>query len=318
MDPHQEALLAAAARLGIEANDLSAEYGLDAVAYRRGDRRALVLKGRIYPSLTAVSERLCDDKQATKTVLRALGIPCPESVVFSDPEAEEPALAAFLARHTPAVSKPLDGTDGEAVVLDLTAPAEIVDHWREHRGRYERFLLEEQVDGGDLRMQAVGGKLVAACRREPGSVTGDGRSTVAELVAARDRQVRAQNPNNRLEVDRVSRELLREQGLTLEAVPAPGRRVWLKKVANLGQGGDLVDVTGELHPRWEEWVEQLAEALGLRIFSLDAITADPARDPATAARVLELNARAQWLHHTFPEGGGHDLPGLILADLLPP
>lgn len=316
MDPHQEALLAAAARLGIETTELSAEYGLDAVVYRHRDRRAVVLEGRIYPSLDAVADRLCDDKQATKAVLAELAIPCPESVAFSDPEIERAPLSEFLARHTPAVCKPLDGTDGEAVALDLASLDEIAAHWREHRGSYPRFLLEEQVAGDDLRIQAVGGELAAACRREPASVTGDGTATVSELIAARDRVVRAKNPANRLEVDTVTRELLRRQGLAPDEVPAAGRRVALKKVANMGQGAHAVDVTDRLHPRWAEWVRQVAELLGLRIFSLDAISADPSRDPAGAARVLELNARAQWLHHTFCEGRRHDIPALVLRDLL--
>lgn len=314
MDPHQKALVTAAAALGIEVEPLEADWGTDAVRYRRGERSEIVVRGRIYSSLSAVAQQVCDHKHAAKALLRELGIPCPASFVLRA-GGDRAALAEFVERRSPCVCKPLSGTEGRAVLLDVDRAQTALDHWRRHRRRHGPFLVEEQVAGRDLRIQAVGGEPVAACRREPASVSGDGVSTLSQLVAARDRLVRSQNPRNRLEPDAAMHELLRAQRLDLDAVPEVGRRVRLKKVSNLSQGGHAVDVTAELHPRYAQWVRAVSRRLRVRIFSLDAITDDPGRDPLEAAQVLELNARSQWLHHGFSERRRHDVATLILRDL---
>ena len=214
------------------------------------------------------------------------------------------------------VAKPLTGSDGIGVGMDLRSFDDLLTHWQLHRELDTQFLVEQQVAGQDLRIQAVGGRLVAACRREPAYVTGDGSSTVAELAAERDRIVQSQNPMNRLHLDAVSLELLREQELDLDAVPAAGSKVRLKKVANVGQGGHVIDSTDEVHPLYAEWITRVERKLGVRIFSLDLITEDPAADPRHASQALELNGKAQWLHHTFSAGRTHDFPVLVLQDLL--
>ncbi len=316
MDPHQKALIAAAGRLGVSVRDLSEAWGEDLVAYEHSGRRELVYRGRGYASMSCIAERVCLNKAATVDLLAEMGIPTPKSRVFREPEAERQKLERFMKDGSLFVVKPLHGQDGVGVGMDLRSFDDVLAHWRLHRELDSRFLVEEQVPGEDLRIQAVGGHIAAACRREPASVVGDGNSTVLELAEARDRFVQGQNPKNRLELDEVSHELLREQELDLDAVPATGRKVRLKKIVNVGQGGHVIDVTDELHPLYREWVSLIARQVGIRIFSLDVISEDPGADPRRASRVLELNGKAQWLHHTFSEGRTHDIPALVLRDLL--
>ena len=147
-------------------------------------------------------------------------------------------------------------------------------------------------------------------------VLGNGSSTVAELAEARDRFVQSQNSKNRLQLDEVSYELLREQELELDSVPGAGREVRLKKIVNVGQGGHVIDVTDSIHPLYGDWIARIARRFGLSVFALDVITEDPGADPLGASRVIEVNGAAQWLHHTFSEGRTHDIATLVLRDLL--
>ncbi len=104
-------------------------------------------------------------------------------------------------------------------------------------------------------------------------------------------------------------------GRTLESVLAAGEEVRLKTISNMSVGGVAVDVTDRIHPDYARWVEAVAARLGLDIFALDIVAADPAAEPGSSASVLEINPRPQWLHHTFSERRTHDIPGLILDHL---
>ena len=324
-DPHQQALLDAAARAGIRAEDLRERWLLDAVRYYRGDRSALVFEGSIYADLGAQVDRICDSKHACKALLEEIGIPTPPSLWVArgarSPAALREQLGALQARAPGArwVCKPVLGTNGVGVVMDLAGADDVLRHLDGRRDDGP-WLVEAQLQGTDLRLQAIGGTLVAACVREPAAVVGDGQQTLAALIAARAAAVRAQNHQNDLVVDAQTRALLDAQGLDLPDIPAAGRRVQLKAVANIAQGALAVDVTDEIHPAYGAWMRRIGERLGLSIFALDVICRDHRTDPGAAAPgavgALEINARPQWLHHTFSERRQHDIPGLILRALL--
>lgn len=315
LDPHLQALIAAAGPLGIHASDLSASWGQSVVAFDHNGHRELVFDGITFSSLSVVARQVCRNKLATHEVLHELGIPTTTGRLFHDAESERQDLERFVADGDAFVVKPLHGADGVGVGMDLRSIEEVVEHWRSIRDLDDGFLLEKQEPGEDLRIQSIGGRAVAACRREPASVIGDGSASIAELAAERDRLVRSQNPNNRLRLDGVSHRLLGEQGLEPDSVPEAGRRVRLKKVANIGYGGHVYDVTDRMHPAYADWVAAIARRLDMSIFSLDVISRDPSADPHEAGVVLEVNGEAQWLHHTFSEGRTHDIPTLILQDL---
>ncbi len=314
-DPHQVRLVEAAGARGIVVADRSGDWGIDAVELSLGGRSELVLKGRVFSSLGAVADRICDHKHAAKAVLAELGIPAPRGILFRDPERERPVIDAFWVDGAAHACKPVDGTEGRGVRLGLSERAELSAHWETWRTEYEAFVLEEEVSGEDLRVQAIGGRIVAACTRRPAYVTGDGARSVGELIEARRAVIRGQNPQNRLEVDADTLSWLERAGRTLESVPAAGEEVRLKTISNMSVGGVAVDVTDRIHPTYGLWVDAVGARLGLDIFALDIVATDPEAEPESAASVLEINPRPQWLHHTFSERRRHDMPGLILDHL---
>lgn len=323
MDSHQQKLMEAAARLGIETEDMSDLWRINAVKYRYQGREELIIDGRIYSSLGHQQDILIDDKHVTKMILKELGIPVPDSCVFVVEEDEslapedeiESQIEGFFKKDQLYVCKPLLGTEGDAVGMHLGSMWAIEEHVNANREAYATWLLEEQIEGQDLRIQAICGKLVAACVRKPAFVTGDGVRELDDLIAAHNEKIAGQNPQNKLEIDGAARQLMRQQEVYLSSVIEEGRRIVLKQVSNMGQGGVAEDVTDVLHPRYREWIEQIAERFRIRTFAFDCISNDPSADPLENSATLELNAKAQWMHHTFSDVRQHDIPTLILKDL---
>lgn len=315
MEIHQQRIVEAARRLGIEVIDLSGSWRMDALLLRRGDQERLVIQGRVYASLSHQAHMLAAHKHACKQYLAGLGIAVPEGLVFQDAKTSRPAIAEFVAAHAPVVCKPLDGTDGKGILMDIEDPRQVEEYWRVVRRDYDQFMLEEQVSGGDLRIQAIGGNLVAVCIRVPTTLYANGRDTVRQLISAKNEIIRRFNPENRVEIDQQVLSLLGARGLSLDSIPADGAEIPIKRVANMAQGATAVDVTGEIHPRYTEWINAIAAGLKLSIFSLDAITTNHRADPAAHAKVLEINAQPAWMHHTFSEKRRHDIPTLILKQL---
>lgn len=314
-DLHTVRLIEAAERLGITVTDLSERWYIDAICLNYQGRQEYVIDGRNFSSLTDQANELCCHKQASKDLMAEIGLPVPAGLVFDDYSRHADAIADFFERYRPAVVKPLDAAHGRGVEMGIEGPAEVEAYFEAHQHDDPFFLLEEEVAGEDLRMLAIGGELVAACSRRPASVLGDGVRTVNELITARNADLAVHNPANRLDIDQQVHDLLGEQDLGLDAVVSAGRAVRLKRVANIAQGGAVVDCTDEIHPGYRDWVRRAGERLSMRVFSLDTITVDLTRDPATHAKFLELNCKSDWLHHTFSEGRQHDIPTLILRDL---
>ncbi|MCA9241024.1 MAG: hypothetical protein KDA37_12525 [Planctomycetales bacterium] len=310
-DAHQSALLDAACRLNIEVDDRRNDWGVDAVYYRYGGRELLVFDGRITQGLSHTAAQVCLNKLATRSALVELDLPVPAALLAS---ANSRSAVESLMESGPVVCKPSNGEWGDGVLMDLTMWEQVADHIEHLCGL---ALVEEQLHGMDLRIQALGGTFEVACTRVPAEVVGNGSTNIASLVSDLSQQVIARNPDNRFVLDEVTVELLQEQGLTLNDVPAAGRNVKLKRVANLSQGGRAIDVTEGVHSDYYGWVEAIGEHLDMDFFAVDIVCEDPAQPPReSGAKILEINAPCQWLSHTFSDHQTHDLPAKILTHLL--
>jgi cyanophycin synthetase len=93
---------------------------------------------------------------------------------------------------------------------------------------------------------------VAAAKREPAHVMGDGIHTIQELIEETNKDPRRgyghENVLTEITVDRDSEDLLMKKGYTLETIPKKKEVVYLKSTANLSTGGTSTDVTDMMHP----------------------------------------------------------------------
>lgn len=310
-------LIRCAAPLGIDWQSLEA-YGSDYLAFRHNGKEVLFSKDGVpLDHLSLQAHFIAKNKHYCKHWLKRLGIPHPKSMVLEEVAQDRSALEAFMQPGRAYVCKPLDGTEGKGIVLDCMQLDQVEAAVRRGRQQYgyRYYMLEEQVQGEDLRLQAVGGRLVAACRRVPATLVGDGQSTLQALFEQHQALIQQQNPANNLVADEQTDRLLLQQGLTFQHIPDKGQMVPVKQLANMNQGATAYDITDAIHPAYAEWIERLAKALNQPVFALDVLTTDYTIAPTTEhAWALEINGESYWLHHTFSEGRTHDIGTLILKD----
>lgn len=264
---------------------------------------------------------LAGDKEETNGILRDLGLPVPEQRVVQN--AADAVRAANIIGF-PVVVKPLAGNHGRGVSINLKAPDEVevaFDKAREH-GR--TIIVESFVSGFDHRLLVIDGKLVAAAKREPGHVVGDGEHTIAELVEIVNQDPRRglghEKVLTRLEIDHQARRLLTQLGCDETTVPKRGEKVYLRSTANLSTGGTAIDVTDVIHPDNREMAERAIKAIGLDIGGVDFLCDDISvsyREGGGA--ICEVNAGPGFRMHVAPsEGTPRDVAGPVLDMLFPP
>ncbi|MGH1335889.1 MAG: hypothetical protein ACRBFS_07150 [Aureispira sp.] len=306
-------LINRAKSLGIKVTDVSSIMDTQFAVLEYQGITELVREGVPTSWINLRSQFYCDNKQLTKLAYEKLNIPHPKSITFKS--AEDAVLGVFLEQGQVYVCKPLDGTNGVGISTYIKNVDDIKKYYEECEELATTFMLEEQVSGEDLRIHVLGGKIVAACIRKPAFVVGNQGNTLNELIEKRRAEMQTQNPNNFLEIDRATLELLEQQNINLADRPKFGQKIQLKKISNMAQGGVAIDVTNEIHQMYHDWVADLVEYLGTGYFGLDLMTLDHTIDPMKHSKVLEINARADWLHHTFSKRQTHDIAGTILKEL---
>ncbi len=314
MKIQHQLIIAEAQKRGLLITDVSNTLDTPAVIIQKETKSELFIKGTPLSLINLRSLNYFDNKQLTKVALSKLNIPHPKSVLFREPNEEN--LKSFFEPGKTYVCKPPNLAEGIGVEMNIQSLAAVEDYWnRHHETLGQFFILEEQIEGKDLRIQVLGGKIVSACTREPAFVIGDGLNDLNFLIAERRKIVQSYNPMNDLVVDKGTRELLKNQNLNLEDIPSKGQKVQLKELANMSLGAVAIDVTDGLHALFQEWIDRIVSYLNVSYFAIDFITQDFENDPQNEAIVLEINAQPEWLHHTFSEGRQHDLASMVLDEV---
>ena len=258
------------------------------------------------------------NKIFSQRVLGAAGLPSTSAMAVSS---ADQAVEAAQAIGYPVVLKPTSLGKGVGVLIGLTTEDEVRNGYREVARYGATVALERYVPGDDHRLLVVDGRFVAAARRLPARVIGDGRSSVRQLVRAVNRDPRRGKGYNALMneivVDNESVRLLRLAGLTVESVPARGQVVELKRTANISSGGTAVDVTEEIHPDNIAMAERAARIVGLRVAGVDFLTTDISRSHfEVGGAICEINA-AVGLRPHFVANPDRDVATPILEQLYP-
>ena len=192
---------------------------------------------------SAVAEAIAQDKELTKQLLQAAGVPVPEGRPVSS---AEDAWAAACEIGSAVVVKPQDGNQGKGVTVNLASEKQVKTAYAEAFKISDEVLVERYIVGQDHRILVVGNKLIAAARREPPMVIGDGIQSVRELVDRVNSDPRRGTGHatslTKIRFDDIALARLAEDGLNAESIPAKGIRVILRNNANLSTGGTATDV----------------------------------------------------------------------------
>ncbi len=270
---------------------------------------------------SAIGESIAQDKQLTKALLRAAGIPVPTGRAVRD---ANDAWAAALEIGLPVVVKPRDGNQGRGVVVNITSEDQLRRAYASAREEGREIMVERFMPGYDFRVLVVGKQVVAAARRDPPLVLGDGEHSVAQLIEQLNSDPRRGDGHahalTRIRIDDITHVTLETQGYQLESIPAKGVQVVLRNNGNLSTGGSATDVTDDLHPELAARAVEAAHMIGLDVCGVDLVC-ERITEPLETQNggIVELNAAPGLRMHLQPSYGKSRLVGeAIINEVYPP
>jgi cyanophycin synthetase len=297
------------------------------IPFRRMSELSLVQFGhghrqrRIWTAETdrtpAIAEAISRNKQLTKRLLEAAGVPVPRGRVV---DRIEDAWQAASAVGLPVVVKPLDGNHGRGVFLNLSTREEIERAFpiALAEGRTgSPVIIEQFVAGVEHRILVVGSKMLACAQGEYLYITGDGRANVRALIETQingdARRGRSETlPNDLVEIDSTVLAQLEQEGVTPDTIPAAGQRLLVKRIGSHGP-----DVTARVHPEIAAAAVRAARTVGLDVAGIDFVASDISQPLlGQGAMVCEVNAGPQLLIHAYPKDGPGQPVGEAIVDQL--
>jgi cyanophycin synthetase len=267
---------------------------------------------------SAISEAIAQDKQLTKRLLAAAGVPVPGGRPVSD---AEDAWKAACDIGLPVVVKPNDGNQGKGITVNIANKEDLLKAYAAAREFRDDILVERYLPGNDFRLLVVGDKLVAAARRDPPKVLGDGVHTITELVDLVNLDPRRGSGHStsltKIRFDDIARACLASQGFDANSVPLKGQRVNLRNNANLSTGGSATDVTDDVHPDVAARAVAAAHMVGLDICGVDVVCDSILRPlEEQGGGMVEVNAAPGLRMHLTPSfGKGRDVGGAIISTM---
>ena len=265
---------------------------------------------------SAIGESISKDKDMTKSLLHACGVPVPEGrIVESAVDAWEAAEDIGL----PVVVKPSDGNHGRGVSTELMTREEVEAAYGLAEVEGSEVIVERFVRGNEHRLLVVGGRLAAAVRGESVFLLADGVSSIRKLVEDQvnsdPRRGEAEEfPLDVIDIDNnpAVRFELERQGYTAESVPLAETRVLIQRNGNVA-----FDVTDEVHPDVAATAELAARVVGLDIAGIDLVAVDISRPlEEQGGAIVEINAGPGLLMHLKPASGKPRPVGRAIVDSL--
>ncbi len=270
---------------------------------------------------SSIAVDLACNKELTKKMLDMASIPVASGSIC----VTEEELADTIAKiGYPIVLKPLDGNHGKGASINVTNWNDAVSGLKFAQEYSKRIIVEKFITGFDFRILVIDNKLVAAAKRVPANVIGNGKDSIEKLIEITNSDPRRgyghANVLTQIDVDRDTEDLLEKLNYTLETIPRIGETVFLKSTANLSTGGTSVDVTDMMHPENIFLAERISRVIGLDICGVD-IMAQNLTQPLkeNGGVILEVNAAPGFRMHLAPsEGLPRNVAEPVIDMLYPP
>lgn len=296
LGPSTRAIVQAARERGIPFIRLT-EGNLMQLGYGKAQRRIWTAET---DRTSAVAEGIAQDKELTRKLLTAAGVPVPSGRAVKD--ADDAWLAAQELAG-PVVVKPVDANHGRGVSIRLEQEADVRSAFERAAVEGSGVVVERFIPGIQHRVLVVGEQVIAAASGEADELVGDGHATIRQLVERANRDPRRGEGSAQLlsvlRLNDTALDLLRQRGLTPDSVPASGEAVLIQ------YHGDLtVDETDQLHPDVAATCVLAAQTVGLDIAGIDLVASDIALPLAEqGAAVIEVNASPGLVAHLKPLSG---------------
>lgn len=253
-----------------------------------------------------------------KTLLAEAGIPLPKGAICS-------GVAGMIdlidGQGFPISIRPANSNNSAGMaenIHDMNTARHAFAEAQEHS---HSVVVEQYIPGADFRLLVVGGKFVAAAQRIPASVTGDGHSTIRELIHELNRRPERADGAilNRITFDKDTFLQLDRRGYHYESVPPVGEQVLLKSTSTLTTGATATDATNDLHPANRFMAERIAALTELPFCGIDIRATDLVRPISESGGVvLQVTDTPSLRMHLSPsEGMPRNVASAILDMLFP-
>jgi GNAT-family acetyltransferase (TIGR03103 family) len=270
LNPYSQIIVDEARRRGILVDIVDAQNGYFDLSL---GGRTIACRESLSELTSAVAMSRCDDKSVTHRLLSRAGLKVPGQYKISGKDFD--AACAHLEEFKQVVVKPARGEQGNGISVDIRTAPDLKKAIKSASRFCQDIIIEEFVEGQDLRTIVIGFKLVAGAVRRPPVINGDGRHTVRQLIQKYNRRrASATGGESRVPIDSETRRSLSQTGHGLDDVLKANETVQVRKTANLHTGGTIDDVTQRLHPELIEASQAAARALNIPVTGLDLMVPD--------------------------------------------
>lgn len=288
------------------------KYSLCQLGYGANQKK---IQATVTSQTSSIGVELACDKEDTKYLLEQAEVQVPKGEIIRT-EAGLKEAVEYIGY--PLVTKPIDGNHGRGITVDINSWEEALEGFRAAKEVSRSVIVERFITGEDYRLLVINHRLVAAAKRTPAHVVGDGKSTLQQLIDEVNKDPRRgyghEKVLTQITVNDLTKSIIASYGYTLETVPKAGERVILKDTANLSTGGTSEDVTDIVHPANVFMAERISKIIDLDICGIDVMTTDISKPlEETGGAVLEVNAGPGFRMHLAPSEG---LPRNVAADVI--
>lgn len=269
--------------------------------------------------ITEEALRICRNKIETKEYLLKNNVSTPKGKKFKKDTDDKEIISFANDTGYPLVIKPSDGTGGKGVIAGIENEAKFIEALKYIREdlRYKEVIVEDYFQGDDFRVYVIDSEVVGIIKRIPANVVGDGKSTILELIKAKNK-LRQKSPiltSSLIKIDKELRNMLKQEAYDITSIPPKGKRVFLKSKNNISAGGDPVDITDDVSEKIKQVAIDGVNAIpGLPHAGVDLMI----NEETGEATIIEINTQANIRTHLFPMiGEARDIPSKLIDYYFP-
>ena len=288
------------------------KYSLCQLGYGANQKR---IQATVTSETSSIGVEIACDKEDTKYLLEQAEVLVPRGDIIGRESSLE---AACRYVGFPLVVKPVGGNHGRGITVNIKNYEDALVAFQAAKNVSSKVIIEKYITGEDYRLLVINNVLVAAAKRTPANVVGDGKSTIKELVEEVNKDPRRgyghENVLTKITINDLTKTIIAAKGYTEDSVPKEGEIVILKDTANLSTGGTAEDVTDIVHPSNVSMAERISKIIDLDICGIDIMTTDISKPlEETGGAVLEVNAGPGFRMHLAPTTG---LPRNVAAPVV--
>jgi len=317
LGPSTGSIVREAVRRGIPYKRLN-RYSLCQLGYGANQKR---IQATVTSETSSIAVELACDKEDSKELLMDMEVPVPKGDVI---RSERGLRDVIRSIGYPIVLKPINGNHGRGITTNIMNEEAAIVAFEKAKEISRSVIVEKYITGDDYRLLVINYKLVAASKRTPAHVVGDGKSTIEQLIDKVNADPRRGYGHEKvltsIKVDDITKKIMKKKRKRLSSVLKKGEVFLLKDTANLSTGGTAEDVFDKVHPYNVFMAERIAKVIGLDICGVDVMTNDISKSiEETGGAVLEVNAGPGFRMHLAPsEGLARNVAADVIDMMFPP